>query len=110
MSFAKAGALKPIGSESILRVEFNAKRIIPEKVESDTELCVHESGATSVWNYKPQRLYESIWGIYRKTGTGKACAWHKRLMSIPKGFSNKLIFDSVLKTGFLNPTGSEGVG
>lgn len=73
MSFAKAGALKPIGSESISRIEFQVERIIPEKVESDTKLCVHESSFKRA-KFQAANISETIRGIYRKTGTGKACA------------------------------------
>lgn len=43
---------------------------------------------------------------YLERGTGNACAWHNNAMFESLGFSNKLILDSVLKTGALNPTGS----
>lgn len=45
--------------------------------------------------------------FYLESGTGKAWAWHKSAMFMPRGFSNKLILDSDWKTGALNPTGSK---
>lgn len=44
--------------------------------------------------------------IYLIIGTGKACAWQRRLKLESIGFSKMLPFDSELKTGALNPTGS----